>query len=118
MEKTVENLLTRLSLPIDDDIASLSGGLKRRVLLAKSLASQPDVLLLDEPTNHLDLEAILWLEDFLLGWSGSLMFITHDRVFLQRLATRIIELDRGRLTDFPGDYPTYLPGSDHHHPAG
>lgn len=108
MEKTVENLLTRLSLPIDDDIASLSGGLKRRVLLAKALASQPDVLLLDEPTNHLDLEAILWLEDFLLGWSGSLMFITHDRIFLQRLATRIIELDRGRLTDFPGDYPTYL----------
>jgi len=108
MEKTVENLLTRLSLPIDDDIASLSGGLKRRVLLAKALASQPDVLLLDEPTNHLDLEAILWLEDFLLGWSGSLMFITHDRVFLQRLATRIIELDRGRLTDFLGDYPTYL----------
>lgn len=108
MEKTVENLLTRLSLPIDEDIASLSGGLKRRVLLAKALASQPDVLLLDEPTNHLDLEAILWLEDFLLGWSGSLMFITHDRVFLQRLATRIIELDRGRLTDFPGDYPTYL----------
>ena len=108
MEKTVENLLTRLGLPIDDDIASLSGGLKRRVLLAQALASQPDVLLLDEPTNHLDLDAILWLEEFLLGWSGTLVFITHDRVFLQRLATRIIELDRGRLTDFPGDYPTYL----------
>jgi ATP-binding cassette subfamily F protein uup len=108
MEKTVENLLTRLDLPIDDDIAALSGGLKRRVLLAKALASQPDVLLLDEPTNHLDLDAILWLEEFLLNWSGTLVFITHDRVFLQRLATRIIELDRGRLTDFPGDYPTYL----------
>ena len=108
MEKIVENLLTRLGLPIDDDIASLSGGLKRRVLLAQALASQPDVLLLDEPTNHLDLDAILWLEEFLLGWSGTLVFITHDRVFLQRLATRIIELDRGRLTDFPGDYPTYL----------
>jgi ATP-binding cassette subfamily F protein uup len=108
MEKTVENLLTRLGLPIDDDIAALSGGLKRRVLLAKALASQPDVLLLDEPTNHLDLDAILWLEEFLLNWSGTLVFITHDRVFLQRLATRIIELDRGRLTDFPGDYPTYL----------
>ena len=108
MEKTVENLLTRLSLPVDVDIASLSGGLKRRVLLAKALASQPDILLLDEPTNHLDLEAILWLEEFLLGWPGTLVFITHDRVFLQRLATRIIELDRGHLTDFPGDYPTYL----------
>jgi ATP-binding cassette subfamily F protein uup len=104
----VENLLTRLSLPIDADIATLSGGLKRRVLLAKALASQPDVLLLDEPTNHLDLDAILWLEDFLLNWPGTIIFITHDRVFLQKLATRIIELDRGRLTDFPGDYPTYL----------
>ena len=108
METTIENLLTRLSLPSDDDIASLSGGLKRRVLLAKALASQPDILLLDEPTNHLDLDAILWLEEFLLGWPGTLIFITHDRVFLQRLATRIIELDRGHLTDFPGDYPTYL----------
>jgi ATP-binding cassette subfamily F protein uup len=108
MEKTVENLLTRLSLPIDADIATLSGGLKRRVLLAKALASQPDVLLLDEPTHHLDLDAILWLEDFLLNWPGTIIFITHDRVFLQKLATRIIELDRGRLTDFPGDYPTYL----------
>ncbi|MGZ8242647.1 ATP-binding cassette domain-containing protein [Methylomagnum sp.] len=108
VEKTVENLLTRLSLPIDADIATLSGGLKRRVLLGKALASQPDVLLLDEPTNHLDLDAILWLEEFLLNWPGTLIFITHDRVFLQKLATRIIELDRGRLTDFPGDYPTYL----------
>lgn len=107
-EKTIENLLTRLELPIDVDIATLSGGLKRRVLLAQALASQPDVLLLDEPTNHLDLDAILWLEEFLLNWSGSLVFITHDRAFLQRLATRIIELDRGYLTDFPGDYPTYL----------
>ena len=107
-EKTIENLLTRLELPVDVDISTLSGGLKRRVLLAQALASQPDVLLLDEPTNHLDLDAILWLEEFLLNWSGSLVFITHDRAFLQKLATRIIELDRGHLTDFPGDYPTYL----------
>lgn len=108
LEKTVEDVLNRLALPVDADIETLSGGLKRRVLLAKALASQPDILLLDEPTNHLDLEAILWLEDFLLSWSGTLIFITHDRAFLQRLATRIIELDRGVLTDFPGDYGTYL----------
>lgn len=107
-EKTIENLLTRLELPMDVDIATLSGGLKRRVLLAQALASQPDVLLLDEPTNHLDLDAILWLEEFLLTWTGSLVFITHDRAFLGKLATRIVELDRGHLTDFPGDYPTYL----------
>ena len=107
-EKTIENLLTRLELPIDVDIATLSGGLKRRVLLAQALASQPDVLLLDEPTNHLDLDAIIWLEEFLMNWNGSLVFITHDRAFLQRLATRIIELDRGHLTDFPGDYSKYL----------
>ena len=108
IEKMVEHLLARLDLPVDADVATLSGGLKRRVLLGKALAAEPDVLLLDEPTNHLDLDAILWLEDFLLGWPGTLVFITHDRAFLQRLATRIIELDRGRLTDFPGDYPTYL----------
>lgn len=108
MEKSIENLLTRLNLPIEADISTLSGGLKRRVLLARAMASKPDILLLDEPTNHLDLEAILWLEEFLLDWPGTLVFITHDRVFLQRLATRIIELDRGHLTDFQGDYPTYL----------
>jgi ATP-binding cassette subfamily F protein uup len=107
LENQVENLLSRLSLPADEDIATLSGGLKRRVMLARALASRPDVLLLDEPTNHLDLDAILWLEEFLLGWPGALVFVTHDRAFLQRLATRIVELDRGRLTDFPGDYAAY-----------
>jgi ATP-binding cassette subfamily F protein uup len=108
IEQKVEALITRLDLPIDAAIESLSGGLKRRVLLGKALAGEPDVLLLDEPTNHLDLSAILWLEEFLLNWPGTLIFITHDRVFLRKLATRIIELDRGKLFDWPGDYDTYL----------
>ncbi|MGI9210994.1 MAG: ATP-binding cassette domain-containing protein [Methylococcaceae bacterium] len=112
MEQRITHLLTRLELPAERDIAELSGGLKRRVLLAKALIDDPDVLLLDEPTNHLDIEAIIWLENFLLDWSGSLIFITHDRLFLQKLATRIIELDRGKLSDFPGDYATYLRRKD------
>lgn len=106
--KMIEALLNRLDLPRDREISTLSGGLKRRVLLARALVLEPDVLLLDEPTNHLDLDAILWLETFLLNWKGALLFITHDRAFLARLATRIIELDRGLLSDYPGDYPTYL----------
>lgn len=108
LHRKVESLLSKLDLPVDTDVESLSGGLKRRVLLARALVSEPDVLLLDEPTNHLDLAAILWLEEFLLGWPGTLIFITHDRMFLQRLATRILELDRGKLFDWPGDYATYL----------
>ena len=104
----VDNVLTRLALNPDSEVDSLSGGLKRRVMLARALVSEPDLLLLDEPTNHLDIASIMWLEEFLLGWNGTLLFITHDRAFLQRLATRIIELDRGKLTDFPGDYATYM----------
>jgi len=104
----VETVLSRLRLDPDQAFSTLSGGVKRRVLLARALVSEPDLLLLDEPTNHLDIEAIRWLEDFLLGYPGTLLFVTHDRRFLQRLATRIIELDRGLLTDWPGDYATYL----------
>jgi ABC transport system ATP-binding/permease protein len=104
----VETVLDRLELDGDVPVASLSGGLRRRVLLAAALVSEPDLLLLDEPTNHLDIRAIEWLEEFLRGFRGSLLFITHDRAFLRRLATRIVELDRGILSDWPGDYDRYL----------
>ncbi|MGD0282232.1 MAG: ATP-binding cassette domain-containing protein [Dissulfurispiraceae bacterium] len=107
-EHRVENVLSRLRLDPDASFAELSGGYKRRVLLARTLVSGPDLLLLDEPTNHLDIESIEWLEEFLLNFRGAILFITHDRRFLQTLATRIIELDRGRVTDWPGDYATYL----------
>jgi len=108
LNQKVESVVSRLGLPAETDFAALSGGLKRRVLLARELVREPNLLLLDEPTNHLDIESIAWLEEFLLGWNGTLLFITHDRMFLQRLATRIIELDRGKLTSWPGDYETYL----------
>ena len=107
-EVRLENLLERLELNPAAQFAALSGGLKRRTLLARALAGQPDLLLLDEPTNHLDLESILWLEEFLLGAKLSLFFVTHDRVFLRKLATRIVELDRGRLASWACDYDTYL----------
>ena len=107
-EQRVEATLSRLQLDPDLEFASLSGGLKRRALLARALVTEPELLLLDEPTNHLDLTAIAWLEEFLLGYNGTLLFITHDRAFLQRLATRIIELDRGRLTSWDCDYTSYL----------
>ena len=108
MEQQVESVISRMQLNPDDAFDDLSGGMKRRVLLARALAVDPQLLLLDEPTNHLDVESITWLEEFLLGWPGTLMFITHDRGFLQRLATRIVELDRGAIADFPGDYRNYL----------
>jgi len=108
IQQRVETVLSRLGLDPDAVAAGLSGGYKRRVLLAMALVNEPDLLLLDEPTNHLDIESIGWLEEFLLEFQGAILFITHDRRFLQTLATRIIELDRGRVTDWPGDYKTYL----------
>ena len=108
MGQRIDQVLSRLDLDADTEFSSLSGGWKRRVLLAQTLVAEPDVLLLDEPTNHLDIEMIAWLEDFLLNYKGTLLFITHDRMFLRRLATRIIELDRGKLTSWPGNYEKYL----------
>ncbi len=107
-EHHVELILSRLDLPAESIVDTLSGGWRRRVLLARALVGQPDLLLLDEPTNHLDIDAIQWLESFLAEYEGAVMFVTHDRAFLQRLATRIIELDRGKLTSWPGNYATYL----------
>ncbi|HTB79350.1 MAG TPA: ATP-binding cassette domain-containing protein, partial [Opitutaceae bacterium] len=104
----VDNLLDHLQLRPQAEFVQLSGGLKRRVLLGRALAGQPDLLLLDEPTNHLDLESILWLEEFLLTEKITLFFVTHDRAFLRKLATRIVELDRGRLASWACDYDTYL----------
>lgn len=108
IQQRVETALSRLGLDPDAVAAGLSGGYKRRVLLARALVNEPDLLLLDEPTNHLDIESIRWLEEFLFEFRGAILFITHDRRFLDTLATRIIELDRGRVTDWPGDYKTYL----------
>jgi len=108
----VDVILSRLDLPADRQVNELSGGWRRRVLLGRALVAEPDLLLLDEPTNHLDVDAIQWLERYLASFGGALLFVTHDRAFLKRLATRIIELDRGRLTSWPGSYDTYLERKD------
>ncbi len=109
LHQQVETAISRLSLPTEGRFETLSGGLKRRVLLARALACEPDLLLLDEPTNHLDIQAIEWLESYLLErHTGSLLFVTHDRAFLRKLATRILEIDRGQLSDWPGDWDRYL----------
>ena len=107
-EKALGGVLKQMELDGDDRFHILSSGMKRRVLLAKAIVSKPDVLLLDEPTNHLDIDSILWLEGFLKNYAGTLVFVTHDRVFLQKLAERIIEIDRGRLFDWSCDYQTFL----------
>ncbi len=106
--QVVEQVLTRLKLEAEAVVDSLSGGVMRRVLLARALVGEPDVLLLDEPTNHLDIESIQWLEDYLLRSHLTLLFVTHDRAFLRALATRIVELERGSLFDFACDYETFL----------
>jgi ABC transport system ATP-binding/permease protein len=108
----IDQVIARMQLDPQVRYQTLSAGMKRRVLLGRAVVRQPDLLLLDEPTNHLDIDAIRWLEDFLLRWGGTLLFVTHDRVFLQRLATRIIELDRGRLFDWNCDYSTFLQRKD------
>ncbi len=108
LEQHVETTITELSLPAEKKMNELSGGWRRRVALARALVQKPDLLLLDEPTNHLDIATIKWLEDHIYNFPGAVMFITHDRAFLQRLATRILEIDRGRLTSWPGSYDNFL----------
>ncbi|NPA71576.1 MAG: ATP-binding cassette domain-containing protein [Gammaproteobacteria bacterium] len=108
LQQKVDTIISKLELQADAEFSDLSGGMKRRVLLAQALVQEPEILLLDEPTNHLDIPSIQWLEGFLKSVRCSLVFITHDRAFLQSLATRIIELDRGKLSNWQCDYSTYL----------
>ena len=108
IEQRVEQTISDLGLPADKKMSELSGGWRRRAALAKALVQKPDLLLLDEPTNHLDIATIKWLEDRVYSYPGAVLFITHDRAFLQRIATRIVEIDRGKLTSWPGDYQNFL----------
>jgi ATP-binding cassette subfamily F protein uup len=108
VHRQVDLVIARMGLPAAADFSALSTGLQRRTLLARALVSAPDILMLDEPTNHLDIDAIAWLEDFLSAYAGTIVIVTHDRSLVQRLASRIIEIDRGRLLDWPCDYATFL----------
>ena len=108
LQQRLEQTAVRMNLDLGAPVDSLSSGMKRRVLLARAIVSEPDLLLLDEPTNHLDIDAIAWLEGFLSAWPGTVLFVTHDRAFLRSLATRILEIDRGRLFDWSCDYDTFL----------
>ena len=108
IDQRVDTTMTELNLPTGKMMSELSGGWRRRVALARALVQNPDLLLLDEPTNHLDIATIQWLEDRIFSYPGAVLFITHDRAFLQRLATRIVEIDRGKLTSWPGDYGNFL----------
>ena len=108
IEQRIDATVSELSLPADKKMHELSGGWRRRVALARALVQKPDLLLLDEPTNHLDIVTIKWLENIVRSYDGSVLFITHDRAFLKRLATRIVEIDRGKLTSWPGDFGNYL----------
>lgn len=108
LEQKIETMMTQLGLPANKKLSELSGGWQRRVALGKALVSKPDVLLLDEPTNHLDISTIEWLEHMIRGFQGSVVFITHDRSFLQKIATRIVEIDRGHMVSWPGNYQNYL----------
>jgi ATP-binding cassette subfamily F protein uup len=112
-EQRINNVLTQLQLPAEQKLSELSGGWRRKAALARALVSQPDLLLLDEPTNHLDIEMVLWLEKALLNYEGAIVFISHDRAFIRKLATRIIDIDRGQVKSYPGDYKTYLAQKAH-----
>ena len=112
-EQRIEQVLSKLSLNPEARVNDLSGGWLRKLALAKALVTDPDVLLLDEPTNHLDIESVLWLEKFLKEFAGTIIFISHDRAFIRRLSTRILDLDRGKLTSYPGDYDLYVEQKQH-----